>query len=263
MPDTIKLTHNVFVRYDIEVLTGLSIGGSDTGIQIGGVDKVVIRNPFNDEPYIPGSSLRGKIRSLLEKALGLPLNTSIGANVHIHSAKTKQDYDDSPVCQLFGVTGEKDWSRPSRVLVRDTRLSEPTREAMNTRRMDLPYTEVKMEVAIDRITSAANPRSLERVPAGAVFGPGQMVYSIYQGDNLSLFNYLLVGMQLVEDSALGGAGSRGSGQIRFVDIQFSYRATTDENGKLAYGQEVQTSTFDTLANIDLNWGLPRLLDSGA
>ena len=58
----VKLTHNVFIRYEIELLTGLAIGGSDTGIQIGGVDKVVIRNPLNGEPYIPGSSLRGKIR---------------------------------------------------------------------------------------------------------------------------------------------------------------------------------------------------------
>ena len=115
MPDTIKLTHNVFVRYDIEVLTGLSIGGSDTGIQIGGVDKVVIRNPFNDEPYIPGSSLRGKIRSLLEKALGLPLNTSIGANVHIHSAKTKQDYDDSPVTPKSWQTGESSDRKSTRL----------------------------------------------------------------------------------------------------------------------------------------------------
>jgi len=263
---SVKLTHNVFIRYEIELLTGLAIGGSDTGIQIGGVDKVVIRNPLNGEPYIPGSSLRGKIRSSLEKALGLPLNTNIGPNVRIHSAKSKQDYDDSPVLQLFGVTGEHDWSRPSRLLVRDTRLSEKSRKEMTEKRLDLPYTEVKMEVAIDRITSAASPRSLERVPAGAVFGIGEMVLSMFDtdiaSDNRHLFNYLLVGMQLVEDSYLGGSGSRGSGQIRFRNIELGYRATF-ENGQIAYGQYRKIGeTSARLADISTESNLPQLLGVG-
>lgn len=263
----VKLTHNVFIRYEIEVLTGLAIGGSDTGIQIGGVDKVVIRNPLSREPYIPGSSLRGKIRSSLEKALGLPLNTNIGPNVRIHSAKSQADYENSPVLQLFGVTGENPWSRPSRLLVRDTRLSEKSRDDMNAKRLDLPYTEVKMEVAIDRITSAANPRSLERVPAGAVFGPGEMVLSIFEGDtendNRVLFNYLLVGMQLVEDSYLGGSGSRGSGQIRFRNIELGYRATI-EHGRIAYGQYHQIGETATYLNqISTESDLPQLLGAGA
>ncbi len=262
----IKLTYNVFIRYEIELLTGLAIGGSDTGIQIGGVDKVVIRNPFSGEPYIPGSSLRGKIRSSLEKALGLPLNTNIGPNVRIHSAKSPQDYDNSPVLQLFGVTGEHDWSRPSRILVRDTRLSEDSRTKMTAKRLDLPYTEVKMEVAIDRITSAANLRSLERVPAGAVFGLGEMVLSIFDGDttgdNRHLFNYLLVGMQLVEDSYLGGSGSRGSGQIRFRNIELGYRATF-ENGQIAYGQYHKIGeTVARLDQINAEANLPQMLGAG-
>src|SRR5579859_265735 len=99
-PSHARLLYNVFVEFEIEVLTGLAIGGSDTGIQIGGVDKVVIRNPFNDEPYIPGSSLRGKMRSSLEKAMGLDLNQSIGPRVRIHSAKSAQEYTDSLVCQI-------------------------------------------------------------------------------------------------------------------------------------------------------------------
>jgi CRISPR-associated protein Csm3 len=261
----VKLTHNVFIHYNIELITGLAIGGSDTGIQIGGVDKVVIRNPLSKEPYIPGSSLRGKIRSSLEKALGLPLNVNIGSNVRIHGAKTEQDYAGSPVLQLFGVTGEHSWSRPSRLLVRDTRLSDTSRNDMNAKRLDLPYTEVKMEVAIDRITSAANPRSLERVPAGAIFGRGEMVLSIFEGDsandNRHLFNYLLIGMQLVEDSYLGGSGSRGSGQIRFRNIEIGYRATL-ENGQIAYGQYHTVLEKPDLSEINTASDLPNLLGAG-
>ena len=263
---SIKLTHNVFIRYDIETMTGLAIGGSDTGIQIGGVDKVVIRNPLTKEPYIPGSSLRGKIRSSLEKALGLKLNTKIGSNVRIHGGETEQDYDESPVLQLFGVTGKDEWSRPSRVLVRDTRLSEDSRLKMSAQRLDLPYTEVKMEVAIDRITSAANPRSLERVPAGAVFGRGEMVLSVFDGDtigqNAVLLNYLFVGMQLVEDSYLGGNGSRGSGQVRFRNLELGYRATMIDD-RIAYGNYVQMLAVPSLAELDMTISLPQLLGSGA
>lgn len=232
-----RLLFNIFINFEIEILTGLAIGGSDTGIQIGGVDKVVIRNPFTDEPYIPGSSLRGKLRSSLEKAMGLELRQNIGSNVRIHSATNAEEYADSPVCQLFGVTGEHEWSRPSRLIVRDVQLSENTREEMRNRRLDLPYTEVKTEVAIDRITSAATPRTLERVPAGAVFGPGQMIFSMYEGDDGPyLFNILYQGMQLVEDSYLGGNGSRGSGQIAFRNIIMSYRATFTKDGYFAYSE---------------------------
>ena len=66
----IKLQGRVFITFDIEAKTGLHIGGSDTGIEIGGVDKTVIRDPLTNRPYIPGSSLRGKMRSLTEKHLG-------------------------------------------------------------------------------------------------------------------------------------------------------------------------------------------------
>lgn len=257
-----RLLYNVFIEYDIEVITGLAIGGSDTGIQIGGVDKVVIRNPFNDEPYIPGSSLRGKMRSSLEKAMGLPLRQKIGPRVTIHSANSQAEYDASPVCQLFGVTGEHEWSRPSRLLVRDTPLSEETRLAMATRRLDMPYTEIKFEVAIDRITSAAVPRNMERVPAGSVFGPGQMVLNVYEGDPPDLFNVLYNGMLLVEDGYLGGGGSRGSGQIRFRNLVISARATTGAEGELAYARRAELAQAPRLSDLGPFADLPRLLAGG-
>ena len=97
--------------------------------------------------------------------------------------------------------------------------------------LDRPYTEVKTEVAIDRVTSAANPRPVERVPAGAVFGPGEMVYTIYSSDDgrcnakqdVDHLGTLFEGMALLEHDYLGGMGSRGSGKVAFQNISLSLR----------------------------------------
>jgi len=261
---TLHLKYNVFVEFEIELLTGLYIGGTNASIQIGGVDNSVIRNPFTDEPYIPGSSLRGKMRSLLEKALNLNINYPIG-QIKIHSAKTKEDYERSPVCQLFGVTGENPWSRPSRLLVRDIRLSEQSKERMQGQKLDLPFTEIKTEAAIDRITSAATPRKLERVPAGAIFGPGQIVFNIYEDDPYDyLFSILCNGLLLVEDSYLGGQGSRGSGQVRFRNITVSCRSTDGLTEGISYAERkyLWDRPADTLAEFDFSIPLSQLLGAG-
>ena len=172
MPEikNIQLKGRVFITFDIEAVTGLHIGGSDTGIEIGGVDKTVIRDPITNRPYIPGSSLKGKVRSLLEKYRGLAQNQRIGQGF-IHSCDDKEQYPGCDVCQIFGVPGERDFATPTRLVVRDVHLSDASAKTLEEQaHTDLPYTEVKTEVSIDRVTSAANPRQMERVPAGAVFG---------------------------------------------------------------------------------------------
>lgn len=228
----IKLKGRVLISFMIKAHTGLHIGGSDAGIEIGGVDKTVIRDALTNQPYIPGSSLRGKTRSLLEKYLGLEQNQRIGTGF-IHSAKTKEEYDASEVCQIFGVAGESKFGTPSRLVVRDMMLNAGSaKELQRSGRTDLPFTEVKTEVSIDRVTSAANPRQMERVPAGVLFGEENgvvMVYSIYEGtdcdakrdiDNLAT---LVRGMALLEDDYLGGLGSRGSGKVSFQNIKLGLR----------------------------------------
>jgi CRISPR-associated protein Csm3 len=122
---------------------------------------------------------------------------------------------------------------PTRLIVRDALLTAETRERFDQIDTDMPYTEVKTEVAIDRITSAANPRPNERVPAEAIFGPLEMVYSLYTLDSdsaegvdreISLFDAVLTGMELLEDDYLGGSGSRGSGKIAFRDLQMAFKS---------------------------------------
>ncbi len=237
MAKQIQLKGRVFLTFDIEAVTGLHIGGSDAGIEIGGVDKTVIRDTLTNYPYIPGSSLKGKMRSLLEKYHGLVQNQRIGQG-YIHSCgadekdkeKAEQDYLGCDVCQVFGVPGERDFATPTRLVVRDVHLSAKSAEELEkSGRTDLPYTEVKTEVSIDRVTSAANPRQMERVPAGSVFSGAELVYSIYDGDGCTAANDIkqlqtvLEGMQLVEDDYLGGLGSRGSGKVRFKDIKIFVR----------------------------------------
>ncbi len=229
----VKLKGRVFITFDIQAVTGLHIGGSDTGIEIGGVDKTVIRDPLTNRPYIPGSSLKGKMRSLLEKYMGLKQNQRIGQG-YIHSCIDSKEYATCPVCQVFGVPGEREFGGPTRLVVRDTHMSDEEAERIaRLARTDLPYTEVKTEVSIDRVTSAANPRQLERVPAGTVFGPAELVYSIYSvngsdaAQDVEWLRTVVEGLQLLEDDYLGGQGSRGSGKVRLQNIQVRVRRGDD------------------------------------
>src|SRR6185295_12787452 len=100
------LKGKVIVTGDIEALTGLHIGGASAGLDIGGIDNPIIRNPVSREPYIPGSSLRGKMRSLLDKHLGNDANKFIHRNpdVRVHECESEDSYSSCAVCQIFGVT---------------------------------------------------------------------------------------------------------------------------------------------------------------
>lgn len=236
----IAFAKKLFVTGKIITLTGLHIGGSSTEISIGGVDRIVVRDPLTNHPYIPGSSLRGKMRSLLERARGemdleleLPSENknkkitvkSIGElgkhlieGAKLLEAKPCSD-PNSKVALLFGVAVDKQEKGlegvfQQRLIVRDARLLNPEEleEASNT---DMPMTEVKTEVAIDRITSKANPRQIERVPAGAEFG-FEFVLNLYEGDDQNEYlNLLFEAMELLQDDYLGGYGSRGYGKVKF------------------------------------------------
>lgn len=236
----IHIYGRVIIKTDIRALTGLHIGGSGAGLEIGGVDKEVIRNPLNNRPYIPGSSLRGKMRSQTEKILGLKQNNKI-ALVTIHTCKTKDDYlknGGCPVCHVFGVPAELDYSGPTRLVVRDAELTDDSAQKLDHAHTDLRYAELKTEVAIDRVTSAATPRSLERVPAGAVFGPAELVFTIYETADFARLNIVLNALQLVEDDYLGGSGSRGSGKVCFENIQVSARASGNYSDAILFQEFV-------------------------
>ena len=235
----IKLFGRIFIKAGIKVKTGLHIGGSGAGLEIGGVDKEVIRNPLNNQPYIPGSSLRGKMRSQTEKVLGLPQNNPIG-QVTIHTCKTTEAYNANggcPVCHVFGVPGEVEATGPTLLLIRDVNLKNSDVADQNQAKTVTAITELKTEVAIDRVTSAAVPRILERVPAGAEFGPAEFVFGVYCEADFARLRYVVDALQFVEDDYLGGSGSRGSGKIEFTDITVTARSSE------AYGIEHTLGEF--------------------
>mgnify|MGYP000434843306 CR=1 FL=1 len=245
---TLKLYGRLIVTGTIIAKTGLHIGGSGGNFSIGTVDNAVIKNPRTGEPYIPGSSLRGKMRSLTEKYRGEPLVKH--ANVRMHTVTNKADYEKSPVANIYGVSAEE-FSLPTRLIVRDVNLTPESREELRRARTDTPFTEIKTEVSIDRITSQANPRQLERVPAGAKFGPMELVYSIYQPQDVEWFKVLVEGMLLLEDDYLGGSGSRGSGKVGFEDVHVYLKTSTNyANPQGAHYPSVQTlyEDIDALTN---------------
>ena len=234
---SIQLQGKIFLQGTINALTGLHIGGNSGELDIGGIDNPVIRNAFNRQPYIPGSSLRGKMRGLLDRHFNNPLEKRVGRDVRVHECETPTDYNECPVCQVFGVAPIRQLrgkTMPTRVIVRDAFLTPESLEALDRADTDTDFTEIKTEVAIDRITSAATPRQQERVPAGAIFGPFQIVHSLYTQDQndwsdqleneLQFFDTVLKGMELLEDDYLGGAGSRGSGQVAFAHLTMVFKS---------------------------------------
>ena len=226
---SIQLQGKIFLQGTIRAVTGLHIGGNSDDLEIGGIDNPIIRNAFNRQPYIPGSSLRGKMRGLLDRHFNNALNKRVGRDVYVHECETPDDYNVCPVCQVFGVAPIRQLSgktMPTRLIVRDTFLDDEALRVLNSEDTDTAYAEIKTEVAIDRITSAATPRQQERVLAGTTFSPFQIIQSFYTQDDqgglnaqlkneIKLFDTVLKGMELLADDYLGGSGSRGYGQITF------------------------------------------------
>lgn len=257
MDKHIQLYGRVFIETSIKALTGLHIGGSNTDLEIGGLDKAVIRNPLTKRPYIPGSSLRGKMRSQMEKLLGLPQNKPIG-QVNIHTCKNKAEFEKNggcPVCSVFGVPAEMDYNNHTRLVVRDAELTDDSAKLLIDARTDLLYGELKTEVAIDRVTSAAVPRTLERVPAGAIFGPAELVFGIYEINDFKRLKVVTDALQLVEDDYIGGAGSRGSGKVKFEEIRLYVRNGKDYSQKIYYREGKPFESVQELAK-----ELPKMID---
>ena len=234
---SIQLQGKIFLQGTIRAVTGLHIGGNSDDLEIGGIDNPIIRNAFNRQPYIPGSSLRGKMRGLLDRHFNNDLNKRVGRDVRVHECQTPEDYNVCPVCQVFGVAPIRQLSgrtMPTRLIVRDTCLSAKSRKKLGDADTDTDFTEIKTEVAIDRITSAATPRQQERVLAGTTFDPFQIIQSFYTQDQgnrnaqleneIQLFDTVLKGMELLADDYLGGSGSRGSGQIAFENLKLTFKS---------------------------------------
>ncbi|MDF5729192.1 MAG: type III-A CRISPR-associated RAMP protein Csm3 [Rhizonema sp. PD38] len=280
------------------VKTGIHIGGGGERLAIGGLDKSVIRNPLTKYPYLPGSSIKGKLRSTLERLLKKPLNRSGGSGTYRYESddlvdgftEIKQDnstllirYDGASQCEvsrIFGSTGTNCWIKndvvsqqrlervsgvesriivtansrenrfgrfnkqgeeirqgeiqeqyikvkgrnsPARLIVRDCHLLDESVKLLERVDTGLYMTEWKFENGIDRVTAAANPRQVERVPAGSKF-QFELVYTVEDATQaIQDLQNIAIALAILEDDALGGHGSRGYGKVTFQNFEFSYR----------------------------------------
>lgn len=229
MEKTLQLQKIYQIKGKIKLLTGLHIGSGNTEMHIGGVDNLVVKHPHTNEPYIPGSSLKGKIRSLLEYYLGLPTyservdSNSDSGGITSHkllnnnSIPTEIKEKATLILKLFGLSGSGEEVLkeigPTRVAFADCFLTDSFKEKITNER--LPFTEIKAENRINRITGTAeHPRFIERVPAGAEFN-FQVTLKMYDKEDEKLLEVLLKGLKLIELDYLGGCGSRGYGRIKF------------------------------------------------
>jgi CRISPR-associated protein Csm3 len=207
-----KLVKKIKINTTIELLTGLHVGGSKESVQIGGIDNPVIRtirkykqddgsDTFDSQPYIPGSSLKGKMRCLLEQIAG---SAKVGGNDKINN--------------LFGFSQT---NQPSKLIVRDAMLTpESAQKLRDCENLDMPYTEGKWENVIDRVKGTAeHPRQTERIPAGVSFDV-EFVINVWDDEKAEdLVNLLKKGINALENDYLGGSGSRGYGQIKFGELK--------------------------------------------
>jgi len=217
-----KLVEIKEISGTITLKTGLHIGAGDIEMHIGGTDNPVIKHPFTHEPYIPGSSLKGKVRSLLELKsglMGLTNGDPISLKIVNSLSDVEQKKEALKIIKLFGTSAsesdglEKEPIGPARVSFSDCELDEEIREKIKEGKM--VYSEIKAENSINRITSTAkNPRFTERVPAGIKFR-FLITLKKFQEDKDDLEDLLLTGLKLLEFDALGGNGSRGYGRVEF------------------------------------------------
>jgi CRISPR-associated protein Csm3 len=195
-----QLIKKIKISTSISLTSGLHIGGSKDNVEIGGIDNPVIKMATKDnQPYIPGSSLKGKMRCLLEQIAG---STNVGGDAEVNN--------------LFGYSVE---NKPSKLIVRDAYLQPISAELLrNCEGLDMPYTEGKWENVIDRVKGVADhPRQTERIPAGVVFDV-EFIVNVWDNDKKSdLLALLEKGIKALENDYLGGSGTRGYGQVKFSE----------------------------------------------
>lgn len=205
----------ILISGKIEILTGMHIGGSDSFSAIGAIDAPVIRDTLSGLPIIPGSSIKGKMRTLLARELS--------------NSIVLQNANDDPleVRRLFGSNRDKK-VQPSRLIFRDCTL-------INKEELNYSATEVKFENTINRSTGVANPRQIERVVPGAMFD-FSVVYDVHEIDEVDEdFANIVLAMQMLQVDYLGGHGTRGYGKVRFCELNAKH-----------IGQKIDAAVIDMI-----------------
>ena len=222
-----QLVKKIKIETTLELITGLHIGGSSDSVEIGGIDNPVIKVATKDsQPYIPGSSIKGKMRCLLEQIAGsadvgggkIKMTENEKKEWTKDKLKVIQNYKSDSQIKINNLFGYSEDEMPSKIIVRDAYLTKESANKLKAcENMDMPYTEAKYENVIDRVKGTAeHPRQSERIPAGVKFNV-VFIINVWDsdGDGKGLVELLERGITALENDYLGGSGSRGYGQIEF------------------------------------------------
>jgi len=211
---TLQLMKHVSIDGTLVCKTGTRIGGTKEDIEIGGLDNPILRDPLTQLPYIPGSSLKGKLRSLLEWS-----EKKAAANGAPHGCTDAKCL----ICRVFGSHFVSNpHAGPTRIIVRDSFLTEESKKKLTEKLGEKLFTEIKQEVSNDRNTgkaSGAGPRQMERIPAGSEF---ELHISLRVFDNdisSELVKFVQKGIELIGKDTFGGSGSRGYGWVEIKDLK--------------------------------------------
>ena len=192
----------ILIEGSIELISGMHIGTSKEYSAIGAVDSPVVLDTLTKLPMIPGSSLKGKIRSLLYKKYNNGINV---------------EKEDIKISRLFGTAGSE--IRPSRVIFSDIIMSQSEKNRLLDEGAE-KVTEVKFENTINKLTGMSNPRQIERVRSGAIFDMNVIYEMTSDAELVEDIKLLLEGFKLLEYDYLGGSGSRGYGRVKIKNLTY-------------------------------------------
>lgn len=212
----------------LRLLTGMHIGASSDFAPIGAVDSPFIRDTITKRPIIPGSSLKGKLRTLVVKSY---VDDYVLPNI---------ENDPETIKRLFGSAG-KNVAQPARLQFFDSFMTADSVKQFEVLDTDTYIGEIKFENTINRLTASANPRQIERVPAGAEF-TFELMYNIEALDEVQEDMQIVAnGLRLLQMDYIGGHGSRGYGRVRLSDFKVNlFSLHTDAE------QQLQTEQIQQL-----------------
>lgn len=225
----------LIITGEIKVNTGLHIGGGESFAAIGAVNNVVVKDPITMLPIIPGSSLKGKIRSLLAKERGSfdfskdgpYIMRLFGGSTRTEKTENNGNAENNSQKAEINTQNEDKNSKNSQFYM--SRLQFFDCFISNNQELSNVVTEIKFENTINRQTGAAKPRQVERVVKGSVF-KFKLVYNVENEQEIEEdFNILAEGLKLLQLDYLGGNGTRGYGRIAFNNLHVKSVEENEEN----------------------------------
>ncbi|MBL1149292.1 MAG: type III-A CRISPR-associated RAMP protein Csm3 [Armatimonadetes bacterium] len=235
-----RLIKHAEIHGVMRVQSGLRIGAGGSSLDIGGLDNPILRHPVTRLPYVPGSSIKGKLRSLLEVS-----NFRLGQFMEPRATSGPCGCGRCAVCWLFGCGEVRNTTEPTRLIFRDCLLlpkGDHKKQEFGVEELGsllsegVFYSEVKAEVTMDRSSGKvgqAGPRSMDRIAAGTLLD-FRVTVRVLEGDDEGQMKQALAhALRLLEAEGLGGSVSRGYGQVKFESLQWDGQPWDIRTGETA------------------------------